>query len=58
MVTFARLPRTDRGNRQAQLFAKLLQRDFVLAPPRGERGRKAGADVALEVRLFGHGSKL
>ena len=51
-------PGIDRGNREAQIPGNLLQRDVVLEPPVTERGRKAGADVALEVRLLGHGTRL
>ena len=53
--TFAQLPVADRGNRQVQVLSDLLERDVVLHPPVAERGCKAGANVALGLRLFDHG---
>jgi hypothetical protein len=50
-----RLPGIDRGNRNAQIHGDLLQGDVAFQSPVAERGRKAGADVAVEVRLWGHG---
>ena len=44
----ARLPRIDGGNGKAQIAGDLLQRDAVLPAPVAERGRKAGADVAVK----------
>ena len=52
--SLAQLPGVNRGNREAQVFGNFLQRDVVLPSPSAERRRKAGADVALEVGLFGH----
>ena len=50
----AQLPGIDRGNRQAHILGHFLQRNSVLPAPRAERGREAGTDVAMEVRLWGH----
>jgi hypothetical protein len=56
--TLTRLPRADGGNRNTQILGDVLERNSVLVPPVGEGGRKAGADVAVELRLFGHGKSL
>ena len=44
----ARFPGIDGGNGKAQVFGDLLERDVVFQAPVAERGRKAGADRAME----------
>src|ERR1017187_6851487 len=53
-----RLPVVDRGNRNAQIRGNLLQGDVAFQPPVAECGRKAGADVTVELRLLSHGESL
>ena len=53
-----RLPGIDRGNRNTQIHSDLLQRDVVFQSPVAERGRKAGADVAVELGPLSHGESL
>ena len=53
--SLSQFPGIDRGYRKAQILGDLLERKAVLHPPVVERGRKTGADVALELRLFSHG---
>ena len=53
-----RLPGIDRGHRNAQVRGDLLEGDVVFQSPVAERGRKAGADVAVELGLWGHGESL
>src|ERR1035437_1091705 len=48
----------SRIHRNAQIHGDPLQRDVVFQSPVAERSRKAGADVAVETRLFGHGERL
>jgi len=54
----AQLPRANSGNRDAQILGNLLERNLALPPPVGEGGRKAGADIAVELSLLGHGESL
>ena len=51
-------PGTDRGDRKTQVLGNLLQGDVVLPSPRAERGRKAGPDVTMKMRLLGHGKSV
>jgi len=44
----ARFPGIDGGNGKAQVLGDLLERDVVFQAPVAERGRKAGADRAME----------
>jgi hypothetical protein len=53
----AQLPQADGVDREAQVGGDLLQGDLVLPAPVLERNRKAGTDVALEFRVFGHGGE-
>jgi len=55
---FTRLPRADGGHGNAQVLGDRLECDLVLLPPVAERDREAGARVAVELMLLGHGETL
>ena len=56
--TFPRLPRADGGNGNPQILGDVLEENSILLPPVAESSRKAGANVTVELRLWGHGKRV
>jgi hypothetical protein len=54
----SRLPRANGGNRNTQILGDYLKGNLVLPPPVAEGECKAGSDVTVKLRLFGHGTSL
>ena len=53
--TLPRLPRADGGKGNTQMLGDVLERNLVLPTPVAEGSSEAGSDVAVELRLSGHG---
>ena len=56
--TLPRLPRTDGGNGNTQMLGDVFEGNSILPPPVAEGSSKAGADVAVKLRLWGHSRRL